>query len=226
VLHRGKATDTVVPDSSWESTSWRKSAGALMWHLKKWFGFSVMLIYTRPLLAALAMPQSIGQEFSFAALTERELERYAADPALHLSEEFTREALGRGALCFGALHRGRLVAYVWYGTGGSMPHLPGLGIRYPRDKCVYAFKIYTHSDYRGKRLAYFLTLFADEVMLAKGYEFVLGFNEIHNYAARQAVSRFGRQEYRGFAVTLRKADGSHRGWVSPRARACGFGFVT
>src|SRR5882672_4713500 len=125
--------------------------------------------------------------------------RAARDPGLELDGAFTREALARGDLCFGALVGGRLVSYAWRSLGDA-PARDGMWVRVA-PPCHYAYKAFTLPGWRGKRLHIAVSLASDEHFRARGDDAAeVGFNEVTNYAICAAADYLGRRRigYAGY----------------------------
>jgi hypothetical protein len=125
--------------------------------------------------------------------------RVAQDPDLGMDSGFTREALARGDLCFGAFAGQRLVSYAWRSLGDA-PARDGMWVRVA-PPCHYAYKAFTLPAWRGKHLHIAVSLASDEHFRARGDDAAeVGFNEITNYAICAAADYLGRRRigYAGY----------------------------
>lgn len=208
------------------SALWRRLVAGLMCQIQRMFGLTIILLYRRNVRADRTPSDAEDSDFSFATLQECEVRAFIEVEEFWLSEAFVIQAIGRGAVCFGAFQDGRPAAYVWYGTGAPMPYCEGLDIMYGQSAAAYGFNIVIRPEFRGKRLASSLVRFGDSVLAAEGYEHVFGFVEFHNWAGRRAASRYGDLEYCGFGVSVQARRGASMGWMSPKAGRYGLGFRT
>jgi ribosomal protein S18 acetylase RimI-like enzyme len=85
-------------------------------------------------------------------LTPDEVRRFAANPSNKLDPVFAERAANGLDLCFGAIHGDRLANYGWYALGCVEPeHAAGAALGLPPN-VAYMYKVFTHPDFRGRRL--------------------------------------------------------------------------
>lgn len=85
-------------------------------------------------------------------LKPSEIRRFAANPSNNLPPEFAERAERGLDLCYAALHGDRLANYGWYALGCVEPeHAAGAALGLPPN-VAYMYKLFTHPDFRGRRL--------------------------------------------------------------------------
>jgi hypothetical protein len=138
----------------------------------------------------------------------------------HLEPDFIHAAFEKGDLCIALFQGSRLLAYYWRGMGQTQ-HLDGLWVEFDAKYC-YSYKAFTHPDFRRSGLQYTVSMWADPLLLERGYGHSIGFVETHNFPSVMASARRGSVRA-GYAGYLRLF-GRHYPFRSPGARRRGFRF--
>jgi len=109
-----------------------------------------------------------------------------------LTREFVEKALARGDVACGAMHRDRLVSYMWR-TSTIAPHENGLWVR-TRPPYHYGYKGFTHPEYRGQHINTAVSFASDAYFLERGFTHMVGFVDLRNAygPARVTLHRNGR----------------------------------
>ena len=94
---------------------WAAIQAAVLWRLRKWFGFRVFGIYLRELKPSTENASAdIGFSYRrFEHVDADELVAQFGRKELSLTEPFIRNALNRGSVCEAILHEGQIVSYGW-----------------------------------------------------------------------------------------------------------------
>lgn len=152
--------------------------------------------------------------------TRADLAAAARDLPGALGAEFVDAALARGDLCAAAFDGPHMVAYAW-ASFSTAPHDDELWV-VVEPAHEYAYKSYTRPEYRGRRLVHHVSLCRDQVAVARGARYAVGYIETHNYASRRTYRRLGsrRVGYAGYLVW----GGRRCPFRTPGVRACGFRF--
>lgn len=146
---------------------WRAAitAGAIR-RLKNGLGIHLVRVRVRSLRPML--PElNLDPELTLSLLDRLTLLKACQDPTLSLPRDFVESALARGDVCFGVLHKDRLVAYAWR-TFASAPYVNDLWVRI-NPPYRYGYKAFTHPEYRGQRLNTAVDLYSDKHFLERGY---------------------------------------------------------
>jgi hypothetical protein len=189
--------------------------------LRRWVGLHLMVvIWRRAPPEAVPVPLPPGIEVRVA--TREELLAASADPALDLPREFLELALGKGDFCVAAFVGDRIVAYTWRAVSPT-PHCPGLWVAFDRPGQRYGYKSLTRPEYRGQHLLAAVSVFADPLLVARGYPEAISFVESDNFASLHGNLRHGNRQvgYAGFLAWR----GRHYPFRSPGAKRYGFRFL-
>jgi GNAT superfamily N-acetyltransferase len=198
---------------------------AALGRLWRWLGLRVFFVRKRPIGGEQDVPARLDEHYRHMWMREQDLEPYADDPLLQLSRDFIREAALRGDLCFGILYHGRLVAYRWYSLSGVTPCEEGVFIHYKHPGRVYAYKLFTHPEHRGKRLHLHTVKHTDSYLSSLGYDHTVGYIETHNFASLRNNSRLRDSSGIGLVVLL-KVLGRSLVFNSPGLRRHGVSMAT
>ena len=161
-------------------------------------------------------------QFEFRALTRPELLRLCADHGYQLSASWVRSALARGDVCFGALHKDRVAAYVWLAYSAAR-YTDKVWVRTdPASR--YTYKVLVRPEYRGLGLAQELYRRADAAALARGRTRAVMVVQADNQASLRAARRdgFSIVGYAGHVACR----GGALAFRSPGARRFGFEFYS
>ena len=168
------------------------------------------------------MPDSIQLpgHIEIRQATEQELWEATKDPAVHISEDFLREALVRGDKAYAAFDAGQIVAYTWR-TSAAAPHDGGLRVKVS-PPFVYGYKGLTLPSHRGMRLNIAVNEAASAHYRELGYTHSAGFVALYNNSKLANEGKHG-YELLGYAGYL-----SWFGRIIPfrtsGPRQAGFGF--
>lgn len=167
--------------------------------LRRHFGIHIYRINVRPLVTH--SPEALlPGGITVRVVPPQELFKAARDPDLDLDPGFVRDALARGDMAFGAFENDRLVGYTWR-TFTAAPDRDGLWARVSHP-CLYAYKGFTRSSHRRKRIHVAVTAFADAYLLRHGFAFEVGYLEINNFASIGLADFMGRRKI-GYAGYLK-----------------------
>ncbi len=187
--------------------------------LRRRLGVHFYYMLVRPLHAA---PRTCAPSgLIHRVLDEQLLLAHCADPQLDLEEGKLRAALAAGELCVGALHEGRLAAYVWY-SFGSARHAAGVRVEFgPRVR--YTYKLHVHPSRRGCGVGRELLVRGAQLAARRGRDLDLSFVGPDNRPSRRAFSAAGwrRAGYAGYAQAL----GGFAAFASAGAARAGARFV-
>jgi GNAT superfamily N-acetyltransferase len=153
-------------------------------------------------------------------LSEREVLAFAADPQLELAEQWVRGAFARGAVCLGALQRGRLLGYTWLAFGDT-PYASGVWVGLDA-QLRYSHKSFVRPECRGQRIIQALHALGDRPELWRGRRASVNFVEADNFASLAALERAGARTV-GYA-TYAKIFGTVVAFRSPGVRRAGIRF--
>jgi len=168
--------------------------------LRRRLGLHFYYMLVRPLHAA---PRTCAPSaLVYRVLDEPVLLAHCADPRLDLREEVLRAALAAGDVCVGALHEGRLAAYVWY-SFGSTRQADGVRVEFgPRVR--YTYKLHVHPSRRGCGVGRELLARGAQLGPRRGRDLDLGFVAPDNRPSLRAFAAAGwrRAGYAGYARGL------------------------
>lgn len=136
-------------------------------------------------------------------LDEGELLQFARVRALSaegLTEPLIPALTRNGDKCFGILDQGRLVAFAWYAVR-SPARMNDLWALEFAGRSVYLYFVYTHPQYRGRRLFAHGVKLASKKYAEDGYEHLVAFVEWANYSSLAAFRRMGFQEFGRMRIT-------------------------
>jgi GNAT superfamily N-acetyltransferase len=168
--------------------------------LRRRLGVHFYYMLVRPLQAA--PPTCMPSGLVHRVLDEQLLVAHCADARLDLKESNLRAALAAGDLCVGALHEGRLAAYVWYAFG-STRQAPGVRVEFaPRVR--YTYKLHVHPGLRGCGLGRELLAHGARLAPQRGRDLDLSFVAPDNRPSLRAFAAAGwrRAGYAGYAKAL------------------------
>jgi GNAT superfamily N-acetyltransferase len=186
--------------------------------LQLYLGLSVFRVLSRPLDPQSATP--VSGAVRFVRMSEEDLLRHCADPALELPWASARAALARGDVCVGALKDGRLLGYAWFAFG-STPETASVWLEFdPRVR--YSYRHFVRPACRGQRIAAGLLPAADALCAERGRTRCLTLIRPHNEASIRASERTGARTV-GYAAYL-KVFGRLLCWRSAGARELGLRF--
>jgi ribosomal protein S18 acetylase RimI-like enzyme len=152
-------------------------------------------------------------------LTPNEVRRFARDPANHLSPEFADRADGGLDFCYGAIHGDRLASYGWYALGSVEPeHAAGAALGLPPD-VAYMYKVFTHPDFRGRRLNAACMEGALEALGPRGVDRLVSLVYWSNEPSLRSCERLG---FRRLGLLVVGPGGPIR--IPPKARRLGVTF--
>jgi hypothetical protein len=193
----------------------------LMEALRRWVGLHLMVVIWRRATPE-TMPITLPPGIDVRLATRDELLAACQDPALDLTRDFVELALDKGDFCVAAFAGDRIVAYTWRAFSPTQ-HSPGLWVAFEKPGERYGYKSLTRPEYRGQHLLTAVALFADPLVVARGYPEAISFVESDNFPSLHANLRHGNRRigYAGF-FHLR---GRYYPFRSPGAKRYGFRFV-
>jgi len=162
-------------------------------------GIQCYAVRIRP-LTTIPPPHDLPPDMQVELLDRETLIRAARDEALELSNEFIERALARGDVACGAIHGGRLIAYLWR-TSAVTPHRDGLWVRVT-PPYHYGYKGFTHPQYRGQHINSAISFASDAYFLERGFTHLAGFVDPRNTASLATGARKGLAVvgYAGYAM--------------------------
>lgn len=163
-------------------------------------GIHFYYVLLRPLDAAPRACAPTG--LVYRVLDEQVLLAHCADPQLGLREKVLRAALGAGDVCVGALHEGRLAAYVWY-SFGSARHTDDVRVE-TGSRVRYTYKLHVHPGGRGRGVGRELLARGAQLGPRHGRDLDLSFIAPDNQPSLRAFAAAGwrRAGYAGYAKGL------------------------
>lgn len=136
-------------------------------------------------------PQPEQPDFERRFLTPGEIRRLSEDRESRLTEAFADRAEGGLDLCYGAIHEGRLANYGWYALGSvEAEHASGAPMGLPPN-VAYMYKVFTHPDFRGRRLNATCMAEASAQLAARGVEHVVAIVRWSNEASLRSCEHLG-----------------------------------
>jgi hypothetical protein len=191
----------------------------IMGGLDRYAGLHLYRLFIRPVKQS-HPPIAVDPRISIRMVRPEELYKAADDPELDLDPLFIGDALARGDSAFGAFDGAHLVAYNWR-TSTAAPHVDGLWVRVGAPY-GYAYKTFTRTSHRGRRLAVAVSLFSDAYGVERGCTATVEFVEITNYPSLSVARAKGCQAagYVGYVAWF----GSTFTFRSTVAREVGFEF--
>jgi hypothetical protein len=196
-------------------------AGA-MGRLQRSLDVNVFLVHRRPIVADQEIPKHLLRTYLFTELRRADLLSFVHNRVLDMSAQFVHEACARGDACFGVLHANDLVAYYWQALGGVTPFNDQVNIESTYPGQTYAYKMFTHPRYRGRRLQLFNWRYGDTELARRGYTHTIGVVDTHNFASRRALARAHELQRLGVAGFI-SVLGGHVAFRSRGVRQYGFG---
>jgi len=154
----------------------------------RYLGIHVYVVRTRHIPAEPVYPAT-NPNLAFRKIETAELLVACADPQIDLDENFVAKALERGDLAFGAFDGAYLVSFIWRSVD-SAPDSARVWIRVKKPY-NYAYKSFTHPDYRGQRISPVVHLFSDNEVRKLGYRYRAGFVSIANYSSLAMGRKMG-----------------------------------
>jgi ribosomal protein S18 acetylase RimI-like enzyme len=174
-----------------------------------------VLLLQRSTLRAHPLDTTVEARF----LTPKEVRRLARDPANQLSPEFADRAAGGRDFCCGAIHGDRLTSYGWYALGSVEPeHAAGAALGLPPG-VAYTYKVFTHPDFRGRRLNAACMGAALEALGSRGVDRLVSLVHWSNEASLRSCERLG---FRRLGLLVVGPRGAIR--IPARARRLGVTF--
>lgn len=154
-------------------------------------GASVSLVHVLCLDSSGIRTEPVDSGFERRFLTPDEVRRHAADPSNNLPPDFADRA-GRGMdVCFGAIRGDRLASYGWYARDSIEPeHAAGTPVGLPQN-VAYMYKLFTHPDFRGRRLNGACVRDAAVALSARGVDRIVGMVYWSNEASMRSLERLG-----------------------------------
>lgn len=135
--------------------------------------------------------RTVDSGFQRRFLTADEVRRYAADPINGLSPDFADRIESGFDMCFAAVHGDRLANYGWYAFGTVEPeHAAGVCLGLPTN-VAYVYKVFTHPDFRGRRLNGASLGEAAAVLGTQGVDVILAIIYWSNEASLRSFQRLG-----------------------------------
>jgi GNAT superfamily N-acetyltransferase len=170
-------------------------------------------------IADLVVDETKLTAYEHRLLTADDIRSIAADPAYDL-EPFMADRVADGdAICFGVFDGPRLVNYSWY-TLNAVDADDTLGMKMSfSDDTAYIFKVFTHPDYRGRRIHSLAVLRAFEELSARGLRRVVGIIEFANWPSVRSHVRLGGKKL-AYLVTIGRGPDRVE-WFPPRLAAQG-----
>jgi GNAT superfamily N-acetyltransferase len=168
--------------------------------LRRRLGVHFYCMVVRPLHAAPRPCEPSG--LVYRVLDEQVLLAHCADAQLGLRRDVLRAALAAGDVCVGALHEGRLAAYVWYSFGGAR-HADGVRVEIgPRVR--YTYKLHVRPSERGRGVGRELLARGAQLGPRRGRTLDLSFVAPDNRPSLRAFAAAGwrRAGYAGYAKAL------------------------
>ncbi|MEO8718459.1 MAG: hypothetical protein ABI423_09605 [Burkholderiales bacterium] len=151
-----------------------------------------------------------------------ELLEQATRPELDMTEEFIREAIGKGDFCTATLVDGKIVSYGWSAFTRTQYELDGVDIVFPSGY-RYGYRAFTVPEFRGRRLRYGAMPLRDSYCAERGCTQSLAYIRIGNFASLKTVPRLGITRI-GFAL-LYKNGPRFISWHSPGVKRIGLRFA-
>lgn len=162
-------------------------------------GVKVSLVHLLTLEVDQATNRTVDSSFQRRFLTADEVRRYASDPMNGLSPDFADRIEGGFDMCFAAVHGDRLANYGWYAFGTVEPeHAAGVCLGLPTN-VAYVYKVFTHPDFRGRRLNGAILGEAATVLGTQGVDMILAMIYWSNGASFRSFERLGFRK-RGLLV--------------------------
>jgi ribosomal protein S18 acetylase RimI-like enzyme len=179
---------------------------AQIWHHAKTFGafnalvdlslrainrlFLFKILRVVVLEAANLQAETQDSKFRFEFLDESTLRRFATCRGYELSSNFLDWALSRKDRCYGIFDGTTLTSYGWFSAKPTRIEPPDLILRFDH-RFGYVYKLFTHPDYRGRRLVAMGLTHALAASLTSGLAGLVAIVESNNFSSRKAMRRVG-----------------------------------
>ncbi len=165
------------------------------------FKRSVNLLFTFKILYCIKLELNVlnrlystaDDSFQITRLEPAGLFQYGNLEEYQMSKSFLDEVQRKGDICFGILKNEKLAAYGWYSNKPTILFEGDWEFNFG-DECMYMYKVYTHPDYRGQRLAAIGMSNALGVLSKLGYKCLVGIVEVDNFSFIKSMSRMGWQK--------------------------------
>jgi hypothetical protein len=183
---------------------WRKTLfRILIKATARYLGVHIYLVRTRRIPEVAIYPDT-NPDLVWRQITSDELLTACSNPENGLDEDFVTGAIERGDLAFGAFAGQRLVSYVWRSLE-SAPDTNDVWIRVGKPY-NYAYKSFTHPDFRGQRISPVAHLYSDNEMRKLGYQYRCGFVSVENYSSLAMGEKMGSRPigYAGYLMWFGK----------------------
>lgn len=168
--------------------------------LRRRLGVHFYYMVVRPLHAAPRARAPSG--LAYRVLDEQVLLAHCADAQLGLRRDVLRAALAAGDVCVGALHEGRLDAYVWH-SFGSARHADDVRVEFG-SRVRYTYKLYVRPSRRGCGVGRELLARGAQLAARRGRDLDLSFVAPDNRPSLRAFGAAGwrRAGYAGYVKGL------------------------
>lgn len=131
-----------------------------------------------------------ASKFQMARLEPAELIRKDNLEEYQMSAGFLKEMQQKGDICYGVMRNGRLASYCWYSHKPTLLFEGDLELKFSA-KCMYVYKVYTHPDFRGRRLVAFGMSNATRELSKQGCDCLVSIVEVDNFSMMKAMVRMG-----------------------------------
>ena len=150
-------------------------------------------------------------------LDEAGLRTLATDPKHDLDDDFLRDVLAKGDLCYAIFDGDKLAAYGWYARGPTRIS-PSLVLHFD-PAFAYMYKGLPLPAYRGKRLHAVGMARALVGLERTGAQGIVSYIESNNFASRKSCERLGYRDVGTIYVV--GAPGRERAWATGNASRYG-----
>jgi len=131
--------------------------------------------------------------YRFDFLDNRTVRELATHSEYQISDDFLTEALSNSDQCYGIFDGRVLASYGWCSEKPTRIDPPTLRLNFSNEY-AYVYKLFTHPDYRGRRLVAIGLSRALHAYLRRGFQGLVAVVESNNFSSRKAMRRVGFQD--------------------------------
>ncbi len=133
---------------------------------------------------------AVDDRFQITRLEAAWLSRHVDLEDYQMSKSFLNRAQRNGDICFGILNNGKVAAFSWYSNKPSLLLEGELELKFS-DNSLYVYNVYTHPDYRGRRLLAIGISNAFRELSTLGYTNFISVVAFDNFSSLKSMYRMG-----------------------------------
>ncbi|MDH3886312.1 MAG: GNAT family N-acetyltransferase [Desulfobacterales bacterium] len=133
---------------------------------------------------------AVDDRFQITRLEPDWLSRHVDLEEYQMSKSFLNRAQRKGDICFGILNNGMVAAFSWYSNKPSLLLEGELELKFSNN-CLYVHNVYTHPDYRGRRLLAIGISNALRELSTLGFNSFISVVAFDNFSSLKSMYRMG-----------------------------------